>query len=140
MGPFVRTSKVFVQWDRVREIKVDKAGQKTLVLDDGQEIPVGDFDLESVITEIIPATPGWEVIIPWPDENDAYSPEAFPVIAFGRTALGTTKPITAFDPQGVQGNYALRAPNDQRVTSSEGIFESAHAWFATVKGLDISGN
>ncbi|MEC4590571.1 hypothetical protein VPG91_06200 [Nitrospirillum amazonense] len=128
MGPLILTAGAFVPWTRVREVKWED-DQHFLVVDDGSAYPVGNFDQESVIIQIIPAAAGWEAIIPWPNENDVHSPQGFPVIAFALTAKGTTKPITAFDNMGVEGDYALRAPGEQRVTSTDGVFASADAWF-----------
>ena len=129
MSTFVYDGRGYIKVDDIERARAVGNGKWRVETKGGtHEI----FNFDSELVSVVPCAEPLECLIPASDEDDVdyYS---VPVIAWGMTVLGVLVPVTAFEPDGVGGNYAIRKPGDRQVASCEALYDDADQWVAEMK-------
>jgi hypothetical protein len=114
MAAFTRTARGFLNLDVVGE-GIERSGGKFDLLVHGQTLDDKNAYFEKAITSIVASEGAWEVIIPVEPDPDGPRYVVEPILAWGLTVAGHLLPITASEPEGVDGQFVVRQHGRARV-------------------------
>jgi len=117
---FVYTQGRFRNLSTITEMERKENGSERLFV--GDEIVDGNHrEFLSTIETIVPVQGDWECLTKAGDKDGNTMILAVPVLAWGQTVYGALVPITATEPGGVDGPYALRRSGNDAVYSAEDL-------------------
>lgn len=132
---FVYTQGRFRNLSTITKMERKDDGSERLFV--GDEIVDGNHqEFLSTIEAIVPVQGDWECLTKAPNKDGDTIILSVPVLAWGQTVYGTLVPITATEPGGVDGPYALRRGGNSAVYSAEDLapYKDENEW---LKGRKI---